>query len=148
MDNQDLKYIKKHYGENFAHLCRELFPTILETPGLLQKVITDHFAPSRSLADDISESLEIRDAFKSFVFSQIDVEKESSQEKIIKNPEDLLKKAGYILYPECKTEEDVQAFKKYYEPGEALCTFNGGRLSYCRVWFAVKENVDDIKREN
>lgn len=31
----DLKQIKKEYGENMAHLCRELFPTILETPGLL-----------------------------------------------------------------------------------------------------------------
>ena len=31
----DLKLIKKYYGENMMHLCRTLFPTILETKGLL-----------------------------------------------------------------------------------------------------------------
>ena len=73
-------------------------------------------------------------------------------------------KAGYILYPECKTEEDVQKFRHYYhrgEPtpkytggtpahykGEELCTFNGGRLNSCRVWFAVRKDVDKIKIES
>ena len=28
----DLKRIKKDYGENMSHMCRELFPTILEKP--------------------------------------------------------------------------------------------------------------------
>lgn len=27
--NLDLKIIKKEYGEEMSHLCRELFPTIL-----------------------------------------------------------------------------------------------------------------------
>ena len=40
MDNADLNYIKKHYGENFAKLCRGLFSTILETPGFLSKIIS------------------------------------------------------------------------------------------------------------
>ena len=60
----------------------------------------------------------------------------------------LFDEAGYILYPECKTEEDIQSFKKYYEAAEVLCTFRGNRLNTCRVWFAVKKNVDEIKREN
>ena len=34
----DLKLIKKHYGEKMMHLCRELFPTLLETGGLLSKL--------------------------------------------------------------------------------------------------------------
>ena len=29
----DLKLIKKHYGEKMAHLCRDLFPTLLEEEG-------------------------------------------------------------------------------------------------------------------
>ena len=30
-----LDLIKKYYGENMMHLCRKLFPTILEKKGLL-----------------------------------------------------------------------------------------------------------------
>ena len=65
----------------------------------------------------------------------------------VENPKDLLNKAGYILY-ECKTEEEVQSFKKYYAKGEELCTFNGNRLDSCYVYFAVKKDVDNIKRED
>lgn len=37
--NYDLKMIKKYYGEDMAHLCRELFPTLLEKEGLLLNLI-------------------------------------------------------------------------------------------------------------
>ncbi len=145
MEGKDLKFIKKHYGENFAHLCRELFPTILEHEGVLSNVISNHFAPSRSLYEDV---LPLQDEFKSFIFSFVDVEKAEISEREVKSPEELLDEAGYILYPECKTEEEVQSFKKYYAEGEKLCTFNGGRLNKCRVWFAVKKDVGKIKRKN
>ena len=75
----------------------------------------------------------------------IDLEKE---EVIVEeNPFELLKKAGYNLF-ECQTEEEIQSFKRYYEPNERICTFNGNRLSICHVFFAVKENVDEIKRKD
>lgn len=147
-ENTDIKFLKKHYGENFAHLCRELFPTILETEGLLSKIISDHFAPSRSLYEDLSHNAHLEDSFKSYIFSLVDVEKEKPEEIVKLTPEELMDKAGYILYPECKTEEEIQSFKKYYKVGEELCTFRGGRLNTCRVWFAVKKNVDKIKRED
>ena len=146
MINSDLKYIKKHYGEKFAHLCRDLFPTILETEGLLKDIIAKHFAPSRNLYYDIVENF-LQDEFKSYIYSFVDVEQDSPQ-SIDFSPEELMRKAGYILYPECQTEEDIQKFRKYYASGEELCTFGGQRLKSCRVWFAVKENVDEIKREN
>ncbi len=142
---EDLKYLKKHYGEKFSHLCRELFPTLLEQEGLVAKIISNHFAPSRSLYEDI---LPLQDGFKAYVYSFVDVEQEKIQERVTKTPAELMDEAGYILYPECKTEEDVQSFKKYYAEGEELCTFNGGRLNNCRVWFAVKKNVDQIRRED
>ena len=44
MENTDLKNIKKLYGENFMHMCRSLFPSILETEGMLTKIITEKFA--------------------------------------------------------------------------------------------------------
>ena len=42
----------------------------------------------------------------------------------------------------------IQSFKKYYAPQEELCTFLGGRLNSCDVFFAVKKDVNDIKRSD
>ena len=143
--NKDLKIIKKKYGEEMMHLCRELFPTLLEQEGLLPKLLLDNFKESRSLVKDIIDN-NLEEEFKNYIYNQVDVENDY-EEIVSKRPEELLKEAGYILY-ECHSEEEIQSFKKYYAPGEALCTFRGGRLDKCFVFFAVKENVDEIKREN
>ena len=64
--------------------------------------------------------------------------------------------AGYKLY-RCETYEDILAFKPYYYQkysekesiNELLCTFNDAkRIETHYVFFAVKKNVDEIKREN
>ncbi len=141
--DQDLKLIKKKYGENMAKLCREFFPTILEEDGLLSKLLINHFEPNHSLYQDlIKQGNEI--GFKNYIYSLVNVENKievNSQ----KSPKELLSEAGYNLY-ECKTEDEIQQFKKYYARGEQLCTFNGGRLNRCRVFFAIKKDVDEIKR--
>lgn len=31
--NNDLKWIKKHYGEKMMHLCRDYLPSLLEKEG-------------------------------------------------------------------------------------------------------------------
>ena len=159
----DLKLIKKHYSEKMMHMCRELFPTMLETPGLLYELLTMHFEPTKFLYEDIVNN-DLKYDFKSYIESLIGLEKEQKVE-VTKTPEELLDEAGYILY-ECKSEEDIQSFRHYYKRkdgktityekgtipadinGEELCTFRGGRLSSCYVFFAVKKNVDEIKREN
>lgn len=140
----DLLKIKNKYGEKMSHLCRELFPTLLETKGLLYNLLESRFAPSRFLYDDIVEN-KLVDKFKDYIYSLVNNE----CEKIIveKTPKQLLDEVGYILY-ECKTEEDIQKFKKYYAKNEELCTFKGNRLKICHVFFAVKKNVDEIKRDN
>ena len=143
--NKDLKLIKKKYGEEMMHLCRELFPTILEQEGLLSKLLHDNFKESKSLSKDIIDN-GLEEKFKNYIYSMIDVEN-GYEEVASKRPEELLKEAGYILY-ECHSEEEIQSFKKYYAEGEELCTFWGGRLNRCFVFFAIKENVDEIKREN
>ena len=143
--NKDLKIIKKKYGEEMMHLCRELFPTLLEQEGLLPKLLHDNFKESRSLVKDIIDN-NLEEEFKNYIYNQVDVEN-NYEEVVSKRPEELLKEAGYKLY-ECHSEEEIQSFKKYYAPREALCTFNGGRLDRCFVFFAIKENVDEIKREN
>lgn len=144
---KELEKIKKRYGEQFAHLCRELFPTILEEEGLLLSILEGKFAPSRKLYQDIWGQRK-EDDFKTFIYSQVDVEKEKIGKKIFLTPKELLDQAGYILFDECLSEEDIQSYKKYYAKGEELCTFRGGRLNYCRVWFAVKKNVEEIKRKD
>lgn len=142
----DLKYIKKHYGENFAHLCRSLFPTILQTDGLLSKIISQSFVPSRELYYSVIDCIP---EFQEYIYSFMAIkETRKIQKENVLTPEELFDKAGYILYPECQTEEEIHSFKKYYAKNEELCTFDRNRLETCRVWFAVKKNVDEIRRED
>ena len=107
----DLDIIKKKYGEKMMHLCRRLFPTILEQPGVLSNLILSHFEPSRELYYDIINN-DIENEFKDYVYSLL-TQPEIVKLNIKKSPKELLDEAGYILY-ECKTEEDVQSFRKYY----------------------------------
>lgn len=143
--SEELKAIKKTYGENMAHLCRNLFSTMLEKEGVLLNLLKEHFNESRELYNDlVSQGKE--EAFKNYIYSFVDVENGMKVETS-KSPEELLSEAGYELY-ECETEEDIQHFEKYYAKGEKLCTFHGGRLNTCRVFFAVKKDVDSIRRED
>lgn len=144
---KDLKWIKKHYGENMMHLCRSNLSRLLETEGLVPKLLSQHFQPCKSLAQDLIDQ-DLIDQFKSFMFSFVDVEKINATIIEEKTAVELMDEAGYILYPECLTEEDVQKFKKFYSHGEDLCTFKGGRLNSCRVWFAVKKDVQNYIRDN
>ena len=143
--NEDLKIIKKKYGEEMAHFCRDYFPILLETKGLLPSLLLKNFEPSKSLFNDIVES-NLEEQFKNFIYYLVNNESKE-EEKATKTPKELLSVVGYDLY-ECLTEEDIQSFRKYYHVGEELCTFRGGRLNSCYVFFAVKRDVDNIKREN
>ena len=141
---KDYKILKENYGENFARLCRQLFPTLLEKEGLLSQIIMSQFAPNHELYEDIITESNI-EAFKDYIYRFIDVE--SKNIKTNKTVEELLDEKGYKFY-ECKTEAEIQSFKKYYEKDEELCTFLGGRLERCYVFFAVKKNVEDIQRKD
>ena len=146
--SKELKDIKKKYGEAFMHICRDNFASLLETEGLLTQVLDRYFAAnSKSIGDDIINSGKLIE-FKDFIFSKIDVEKEEKQIKEDKTPYELLDKAGYKLI-ECTTEDEIQEFRKYYAPNEVICTiYNGGRLNSSVVFFAVKEDAENIKRED
>lgn len=129
------------------HFCRSIFPTLLEQEGLLTEVLKSSFATnSRTLYDDIVNN-DLEEEFKNYIYSKIDVEKEKPEIIGEKTPYQLLDENGYNLY-ECNSEEEIQSFKKYYKSGEELCTFRGNRLNRCVVFFAVKKNVEEIKRED
>ena len=143
--NSDLKIIKKKYGENFSKLCRELFPSILENEGELVSIITFLFKESHFLYDDLitydrvkSFQRLVMNKYNKILDSVIDTEK---------TPYELFKEQGYTL-KECHTNEEILAYKKYYEKGEELCTFNGNRLKTNRVFFAVKDNALEIERKS
>ena len=142
--SSDLIKIKDKYGEKMMHLCRELFPTILETEGLLFTLLSLHFNYSKFLYEDIDKH-SLKDNFKDYIYGLL----ESKEDLVFvdKTPVQLLNEVGYDLY-ECKTEEDVQKFIGYYKTNERLCTFRGGRLFKCHVFFAVKKNALNINRED
>ena len=141
----DLKIIKKLYGEQMAHFCRDNFSTILETNGLLLNLLLNNFEPSHNLYIDIIDQ-DLEYEFKNYIYSLVNIENIKTINKN-KTPRELLNEIGYDLF-ECHSEEDIQKFKKYYAPGEELCTFNGGRLDRCYVFFAVKKDAFEIKRED
>lgn len=144
---KELKKIKKIYGENFMKLCRELFPTILEEKGKLEKILLASFSKnSKTLYEDITNN-NLKERFKAYVYNQFYIEKMNDDSIAEKEPYEILNEVGYEL-TECKTEDEIQEFKKWYIPEEKLCTFRGGRLDRCIVFFAVKNNAEDIKREN
>lgn len=162
--NDDLNWIKRYYGESMMRICRQNFPKLLEFEGVLPELLSKHFYGYRNLAQDLIDQGKVG-IFKAFIFSCVDVEKEEIKINADKTAIELMKEAGYTLYPECQTEADIQSFRHYYyredgktpvyiggKPeffdGEEICTFNGGRLNTCRVWFAVKHNADALKRED
>lgn len=139
----DLKLIKDKYGEKMMHFCRSTFSTILESPGLLYSLLKDHFEFNKFLYEDIVRE-EAEDSFKNYIYSLL--QKDEALIASEKTPKELFEELGYNFY-ECKTEEEIQYFKKYYKEEEELCTFSGGRLNICYVFFAVKKDAENIKRK-
>ena len=142
----DLINIKDKYGEKMMHLCRKLFSTLLEDDGKLFELMSSHFPYSRYLYDDIVNNL-LENNFKNYIYSLIESEEDSELVETDKTPAQLLEDARYELF-ECNCEDDIQSFRKYYASEEGLCSFRGGRLDTCYVFFAVKKNVNEIKRED
>ena len=144
----DLNKIKKEYGEEMSHLCKDLFPTILEKPGLLYHIISTNFSKSRHLYNDIIAGSKVG-VFKdyiSFIYDKMSPFNDKLEDN--RTVRDLLKENGYTLY-ECKTNEDIQRFRRYYADREALCTFRDPkRIDNHYIFFIVKDNVDEIRRED
>ena len=150
--NEELKKIKKKYGEQLMHICRELFPTILDNDeGKLSEILENKFATNyRTVGEDISENY-LKSSFKSYIYNLYYSEKEDKIEDEVnvdtRTPFEILDEAGYELF-ECNSQDEIMSYKKYYEPGEELCTFNDERLNTHYVFFAVKKNALDIKEKN
>lgn len=147
----DLKKIKKLFGEDMMRYCRGNFSTILETNGILTKILMDKFYSYNGLLSDIKNDKKEID-FLNFINkcfeNEVTYNKKNTSDLEI-DPYVLMSDAGYNLY-KCVTEEDILKFENYYEEDELLCTFNNirDRLNNYDVFFAVKKNVNKIKRSS
>ena len=142
----DLKIIKKEYGEAMSHMCRELFPTILEYKGLLYYILSSHFAKSKQLYEDIINE-DKKYQFKNYIYFLYDeMVFRNNREENNKSIRELLREKGYTLY-ECRTNEDIQRFRKYYADDEALCTFRDpNRINNYYIFFIVREDANKLDR--
>lgn len=142
----DEKLIRKYFGEQMWHFCRKNFPTILEKNGELTAILLTNFHPNKYLYQDITSNfLDVK--FKNYIYSLWKHTQPIENDQNISTPSELLRQVGYNLFY-CATEEDINLFKRYYAQDEELCTFKGQRLNICYVWFAVKDNALDLKRED
>ena len=148
---KDFDTIKKLYGEGMAKYCRSHLSTIFEIPGKMPELLQKYFAPIKGLYEELEVQSNELDKLNLTIMAEFMEEYLSSQDFSgeIETPEELFAKAGYDFY-ECKTVEDMMRFEKYYAWGEKICTYNNpqGRLDSCHVFWAVKKDVDNIKREN
>ena len=146
---KDLVLIKKKYGEEMMHLCRELFPTILLDEGALFEILSSNFAFSHFLASDIRKYSKENDFsnYITYLYFKNTKNEDHYFDTVEKTPLELLKSVNYDLY-ECNSEADIKKFRKFYTEDEELCTFRENRLKKCYVFFAVKENANLLKRED
>lgn len=142
---EDLKVIKKKFGEDMMRLCRKLFPSLLEEKGLLSHIMLSSFYPNHDLYTDLVNNHLLKD-FASFINNKAQ-KTNILIPKANKTPQELLKEAGYSLF-ECKSQEDILKFKKFYDPKEVLCTFEEERLKTHYVFFAFKEDFQKLKRKD
>ena len=142
--HRELERIKDKYGEEMMHYCRKEFPTILEIPDLLYSILYSRFDYNKELYTDLVNN-DLLDDFREFIYSEAKFE--YSKVETDKTPSELLKEAGYTLY-ECRTEKEIDYFKKYFKKDEELCSFRLDRLRDYYVFFAVKDNVDKIRRKD
>ena len=166
--NNELNRIAKMYGNDMKNLLgrNDAFATIRETRGALYTAITELFAPSKLLYDEIKDQqgefinlmlvklneMEVLGTMDEAIPTDVNFLDIFDSDKVDEYLQDIVsefkEKAHYDLYL-CKTEEDVNKFRDYYVPDELLCTFDNinGRLGSKYIFWAVKDNVDEIKRE-
>lgn len=131
--NKVFKEIKKQNGEKFARVLRD--NVLLDIPDL--KHILEFAGDNQKDAENLVPILrEIRDDFKNTqVIKQV----------LNENPIELLKKAGYDAFV-VKNEKEKDSIKKYFRPGEELCTFwDTTRHINNYIIHAIKHNAEDIK---
>ena len=123
--------IKKQNGEHFAKAIRNYDNGIFDIPNI-DKIV-------KYAGRDAEPIMNYLVSLKQITIQEMAVHMD---------PIELLDKAGYDAYV-ADTLEKQNAIKKYYAPGEELCTFRDPeRFERYYIINAVRKDVDKIKRGN
>ena len=130
--------IKKQNGEKFAQVIRNFHNGIFEIPEI--DVMLRHAGRD---AEDAEKLLPYLMTLMTLLTTNDDAPPPEPQ-----NPFDLLEQAGYDAFT-ADTLEKQNSIKKYFQPGELLCTFNdASRHEKYHIVHAVKKDVRQIRRED
>ena len=124
------KQLKKQNGEGVARVMRDA--VLLDVPNIVHIL---EFAGNNP--DEVKQLVPvIREIYKT---------QQESQYHTDKNPLELLNNAGYDAFV-VKTEKQKNSIKKYFRPGEELCTFRDPvRYKNYYMIHAVKRGAENIK---
>ena len=132
---QIFKQLKKQNGEKFAQVIRgdrDHDGSLLDIPNIVHIL---EFA-----GHDETEARRLRP-----VLQELYLTKEHSRYWTNKSPLELLDEAGYDAFV-VENEQQKNSIKKYYRPGEELCTFHDPfRHEDFFIIHAVKRGADKIK---
>ncbi|MDD3668995.1 MAG: hypothetical protein PHX68_01735 [Alphaproteobacteria bacterium] len=130
-DKSTFEIIKKQNGERFAKAIRAYDSGIFDVPDLPAIV---------KYAGRDAEPI------MAYLVSLKNIRIE--EQTVSLPPIELLRQAGYDAeYADTLAKQN--AIRKYFAPGEALCTFNDPtRYQKYHIINAVRKNVADIRREN
>ena len=111
--------LKKKFGETASKKIRQFIPFALDYPNEFATFISNKI-PEKEDIPFIVEHLGKRldGLFRLETDKTIDVVEENN-----KTPEELSKEAGYVFHRP-KSVDDILVFKKDFDNGEVLCTFN------------------------
>lgn len=111
--------LKKKFGETASKKIRQFIPFALDFPNEFATFISNKI-PEKEDIPFIVEHLGKRldGLFRLETDKTIDVVEENN-----KTPEELSKEAGYVFHRP-KSVDDILVFKKDFDNGEVLCTFN------------------------
>ena len=155
VNSSDFKYLKKHYGEKFAQFCKNNLPTIFNTSGLMTKIMEQKFDSNRELFNDLVDYKLINEFIDYILTEANNILNETNNQtnantlKTKLSTKELFASANYD-FCEVKSLKELNSFKKYYTEDELLCTFDApeNRLNNYRVFFAVKKDVNKIRRKD
>ncbi len=133
MTDDVYKKIKRQNGERFAQALRNYHSGLLQIEGIAEMV--------RHAGRDASPLLP-------YLMSLLASNDDKPVDALVLDPFVLLDQAGYDAF-HADTLEKQNSIKKYFAPGELLCTFNdAARHQNYHIIHAVKKDVDKIRRED
>lgn len=132
------KSLKKFVGERAYNIIKNI---AVDTDAIRKALITPQNA--RAVFEDLTE-FEIKSLCTEISNSgTIGKVRETTQEEIIK----AFNSVGYnkVIFDD---EVAIAECRKYYRPGEIICTYNNlqARMREYHMLVAIKANIDDIKR--